>query len=152
MKWICIGRPDLNVAIAEWARRKIGLRYGWRECTTLSLWDDVEIRAAVIYENFSGNNISMHVASDGARWLTRRFLHAAFFYPFLELKVDRVTGCVPDSNEASKRFCEHLGFKREGVIRRGADDGGDLILFGMLRDECRFLEVVNGKTQRPDAA
>lgn len=141
------------MAVGEWARKKMGLPHPWTGFTTLSLWDDCEILAAVIYENYSVNAISMHVAAvDGRRWLNKAFLHQAFDYPFNQLKVDRVTGLVPDSNEAAKRFDENLGFVREGLIRRGSHDGTDLILYGMLREECRFLEKPHGQVVGSPAA
>lgn len=145
VKWILAGRPDINAVVSDWVRRKVGLEHGWPQCSTLSLWDDVTILAAVVYEGYVGNNVCMHVAAEGKHWLNRQFLYAAFDYPFNQLKVDRVTGCVPDSNEAAKRFDEHLGFKREGLLRRASQDGTDLIVYGMLREECRFLERKLGR-------
>lgn len=139
------GSPNVNPAIGDWARRQVGMAHGWKDLTTLSLWDDMTIQAAVIYEQYVGTSINMHIAAIGRRWLTRQFLHAAFDYPFNQLRVVRVTGLVPDSNEASKRFCEHLGFVHEGRVRKAATDGSDLIVFGMLREECRHLEILNGK-------
>lgn len=119
----------------------------------MSLWDDMTILAAVIYEGYVGNAICMHVAaSPGKRWLNRRFLHDAFAYPFGQLKVVRVTGTVSDSNDQAKKFDEHLGFVREGVIRRGSPDGSDLIIYGMLREECRFLEMKSHGKKLADAA
>lgn len=139
------GGPNVNIAVAEWARKKIGIEHGWPQCSTLSLWDDMTILAAVVYEGYVGNNICMHVAAEGKHWLNRQFLYACFDYPFNQLKVDRVTGCVPDSNEAAKRFDEHLGFQREGLLRKASQDGSDLIVYGMLRAECRFLEKRLGR-------
>jgi RimJ/RimL family protein N-acetyltransferase len=48
---------------------------------------------------------------------------------------------VREDNLDAQRFDEHLGFKREGLVRRGADDGTNLILYGMLKEECRWLEM-----------
>lgn len=81
----------------------------------------------------------MHIAAiAGSRWLTKSFLKAAFAYPFNQLKVNRVTGYVPAKNMAARRLDLHLGFKVEGVMRKAlADD--DVIVMGMLREECRFL-------------
>lgn len=153
VKWILTGGPNVDGAVAEWARRTIGCD-GWDKYTTMSLWDDMTILAAVIYEGYTTNNLAMHVAATpGKHWLNRRFLRAAFAYPFLQLRVDRVTGVVPDSNAQAKKFDEHLGFIREGVIRRGSHDGSDLIIYGMLREECRFLEMKdNGKALAHPAA
>lgn len=147
------GGPNVDGMVAAWAARCMGMRGGWSQCTTLSLWSDAVIQAAIVYEGYSGRNICMHVAAvEGRAWLSRAFLRAAFDYPFTQLRVERVTGLVPDSNESSKRFTEHLGFKREGLMRKGSDDGSDLIVFGMLRDECRHLEMKHGKKQQRAAA
>lgn len=148
MKWILVGErgTELNRMVGEWARKMIGAQHGWRDFSTISMWEDGALLCAILYEGYCGNSINMHVAAvGGKRWMNRRILFAAFDYPFNQLKVDRVTGLVPDSNEAAKRFDEHLGFVREGVLRRGADDGSDLIVYGMLREECRHLESPHGQ-------
>jgi hypothetical protein len=130
----------VNPAVAEWARQKIGMAYTWRDFTTLSLWDGMDILAAVVYDGFVGIDVKMHIASGRRNWLDRRFLHAAFAYPFEELKVTRVTGLISAANMPSRTFAESLGFVKEGECRRGSPDGSDLIVYGMLREECRFLE------------
>lgn len=84
----------------------------------------------------------MSVASDGTgRWFNRTFLRAAFAYPFIQMKYTRVSGLVRVDNYAAQRFDEHLGFKREGLLRKGDDDGTDLILYGMLKEECRWIHI-----------
>jgi RimJ/RimL family protein N-acetyltransferase len=147
MKWIMCGGVNVDGMVARWAADRMGLKGElWAKYTTMSLWDDAVIQAAVIYEGYSPKNICMHVAAiDGKAWLNRAFLKAAFEYPFNQLKVERVTGLVPDSNEAAKRFDEHLGFKREGIMRGASDDGSDMIVYGMLRSECRHLEKSLGQ-------
>ena len=105
-------------------------------------YKDGKIIAGVVYNLYNGPSICMHVASEpGSRWLTRDFLFRVFAYPFIQLGCNRVTGLVRVDNIEARRFDEHLGFKQEGVIRRGASDGTDMILYGMLREECRWLEL-----------
>lgn len=107
----------------------------------LGLERDGELVAGVLYENWSGPNVWMHVAAvPGSRWLNREFLRYCFHYPFMELGCSRVSGYVEASNEAARRFDEHLGFKPEAVLKGAATDGGDVILYVMWRDECRFLK------------
>lgn len=109
--------------------------------TAIGLESDGDLVAGVVYESHNGPNVLMHVASDGSRrWMTPAYMAACFRYPFLQLKTNRVTGLVRADNEDAQRFDEGLGFTREGTVRRGAADGTDLILYGMLRDECRFLD------------
>jgi RimJ/RimL family protein N-acetyltransferase len=82
----------------------------------------------------------MNVAIDGGR-IGKGILREAFAIPFERLKCTRVSGLVRADNLAAQRFDEHLGFKREGVIRQGDDDGCDLIVYGMLKSECRWLGI-----------
>jgi RimJ/RimL family protein N-acetyltransferase len=69
--------------------------------------------------------------------MTRSYLRAVFRYPFVQLGVRRVSGFVPASNAQAIRFNEHLGFKREGLMREALWDD-DVIVFGMLRQECKY--------------
>lgn len=108
----------------------------------IGLRQDGEIIAGVVYNLYSGPNICMHVAAvPGRRWMNKAYLYECFAYPFLQLKCNRVTGLVRVDNVISQKFCDHLGFKREGVLRKACDDGADTILYGMLREECRWLEI-----------
>lgn len=113
----------------------------FRDYTALGLEKDGEIVAGVLFTNYTRASILMHVASDGSRhWITPAFLAATFRYPFIQLGCRRVTGLVRADNGDAQRFDEHLGFRREGVMREGTNDGCDLILYGMLKSECRFLQ------------
>lgn len=106
----------------------------------LGLERDGELIAGVLYEGYNGVNVWMHVAAaPGRRWLNREYLRYCFYYPFVELGCKRVSGYVEDSNEAAKRFDEHLGFTREAVLRGAAADGGDVILYVMRKEDCRYL-------------
>lgn len=95
----------------------------------------------VVYTNYTKTSINMNVAADGDGWINRTFIRKAFAYPFIQLGCHRITALVRADNEVALRFNERLGFKREGVIRQGEEDGCDLILLGMLKDECKWLKV-----------
>lgn len=106
-----------------------------------------ELVAGVLYEGFNPYNVWMHVASHtpGA-WLNRRFLWACFYYPFVEVGVKRVGVHVADSNTASRAFVDRLGFEREATVKGAAMDGGDIGMYVMWRDNCRFIGERYGKT------
>lgn len=109
----------------------------------IGLERDGELIAGVIYEGHSGTNLWMHVAAKpGARWATPEFLEAAFSYPFVQLGCDRVTGYVDASNTAARKFDEHLGFKKEAILKGAAHDGGDVILYVMWKKDCRYVHPV----------
>ena len=111
----------------------------------LGLERDGELIAGVVYEGWNGVNIWMHVAAEpGKRWLTKDYLRYCFYYPFVELGCKRVSGYVEASNEQARRFDEHLGFQQEAILKGAATDGGDVILYVMRREDCRFLEDTHG--------
>ncbi len=107
--------------------RGIGLRRGG------------ELVAGVLYEGINDFNLWMHVAATpGRHWLCRRFLRAAFAYPFRICGVRRVSGYVNDSNTDARRFNEHLGFTVEARLAGAASDGGDVLIYVMRREDCRY--------------
>lgn len=96
--------------------------------------------AGVLFDNFNGANINMHVASDGSKnWMCREYLWFCFYYPFKQLGVKRITGLVAESNLAARRFDEHIGFELETSLKDAAPDG-DLLVYRMTPDKCRWLE------------
>lgn len=106
----------------------------------LGLERDGELIAGVVYEGFNGRNVWMHVAAEpGGKWLNKEYLRYCFHYPFEELGCTRVSGYVEANNLAARRFDEHLGFRREAVLEGAASDGGDVILYVMRREDCRYV-------------
>lgn len=107
----------------------------------IGLKEDGELIAGVIYDDYNGSNVFMHVAAiPGRRWMTREYLYTCFAYPFTQLQCDRITGWVEASNLDARRFDEHLGFQQEAVLKRAARDGGDVIMYVMFREHCRFIK------------
>ena len=111
------------------------------KCPCIGVLRDGKIAAVCVYDKYDGTGITMNIASDGSkRWMTKQFLRACFEYAFNGLKVRRVTGLVRKDQPDVVKFDEHLGFRVEGVVREGDDDGCDLVLLGMLRKECRWIK------------
>lgn len=132
---------DQREQYGAWALERIPGVPGWGEWyQAIGLEDDGKPVAAVIYNLFSGADIAMHVAAEGKRWMTREYLATVFRYPFLQLGCRRVTGYVPASNETALRFDLHLGFQREGLMRQAMQNGDDVIVLGMLKNECRWIQ------------
>jgi RimJ/RimL family protein N-acetyltransferase len=105
----------------------------------IGLRRDGDLVAGVLYEGINDFNLWMHVAAvPGRRWLTRDYLRAVFGYPFLVCGVRRISAYVDASNADARRFDEGLGFREEARLRGAAADGGDLILYALWREECRY--------------
>lgn len=100
-----------------------------------------EILAVILFNAHYGHFLSMHIASNGAkRWVSRFAARAVFGYAFEHKGVTRINAVVPAWNVPVQILCLKFGFRIEGTMRCGADDGSDAILFGMLRQECRWIE------------
>lgn len=107
----------------------------------------MEILAGVWFEGFNGKNVNMHVAAvPGKRWMTRTYLWLVFHYAFEQLGAARITGLVDESNLAARRFDEHIGFTLEARLRN-ASHGGDLLVYVMHREDCRWLGLRRDKSK-----
>lgn len=107
----------------------------------VGLEKDGELIAGVLYEGFNGQNVWAHLAGKpGKRWMNREFLWYGFHYPFNEMGVKRISGYVNASNTEARRLNEHFGYQEEARLKGAAPDGGDVILYVMWRENCRFLE------------
>ena len=104
-------------------------------------WErDGELVAGVAYANWNGPNVECHIASRGPNWLTRKFLWTILDYPFNQLGVNRITVCVGEGNQRSRKFVEHMGFSLEARLS-GAHQSGDLLIYKMFWHECRYIKV-----------
>ena len=134
MKRIIIGQP-----VVEWVQER-ALCLG---CNPIGfgLEEDGRIIAGVVFNDYNGANISMHVASDGSkRWMTRQFIWMVFDYAFNQAKVKRITGLVGEGNTEAQLFDEHIGFKLETTLS-DAHPSGDLLIYVLRREDCRWLKV-----------
>ena len=126
--------------IAPVVQRLIGKPSPFAACTAIGVEEDGEVIGGVVYEDYTGHNIFMHVGSaQRGRWMTREFLRAASAYPFIQLGCDRVTSLIDQTNVSTQKFIEHLGSTLECKLRGAARDGSDILVYVMWRDQCRFL-------------
>jgi RimJ/RimL family protein N-acetyltransferase len=141
-------RPD---EVAAFVAPRIG-EVEFSLFTAIGLERRGELIAGVVYTGLTDFNIQMHIAAiPGRRWCTREFIRAFFAYPFVQLRLPRVSALVKASNTDSLRFCEHIGMRREGLLREACETG-DLVILGMLRRECRYLDEQPIRQERFKAA
>lgn len=98
-----------------------------------------KLQVVVGYDNYTGPGVEMFVAAWSEYWPVRSFMRAIFAYPFKQLGCKRVTGLCASDNADAIRMHRKTGFRREGIIREGLSDA-DIIIFGMLRTECRWID------------
>jgi len=130
-------RFERNDEAVAWAKKVIGIDGMTGDVTTVSLVDDNDkFLAVTVFSAYTGTNIDMHIAArPKSHWLSRSYFNASFELPFLVLEVPRVTGLIRAENLTAQRFVSRLGFQYEGRMRKAFPDGGDLVLYGLLREE-----------------
>jgi len=124
-------------AIGPWVCEKTGGTWVKGRGTAIGLVKGGAIEAGVLYEDFSGSNIVCHIAGQGG-WASRSFLALIFHYPFVQLGAKRITAPVASTNAKSINLVHRMGFELECTLAQAIPEG-DLHLFRMWRDDCKFL-------------
>lgn len=91
--------------------------------------------------------ISVSVAAVSARWLTKRIIADILSYPFEEVGLFKIWSAISIKNSRSLRFCEGLGFTREGTLRHQFGQKNHAVLFGMTAPEftSRYRKETHGQ-------
>lgn len=133
-----------------WATVRGGIKFR-DDAAAIGVRSDDALHGVVVFDSFTTTGCWVSVVSDGGRkWITRELIIKVFAYPFIQLGYPRLNSFVSVNNADAIRFNEHFGFKREGILREAGEQGEDLIVYGMLRRECRWLpERFSGKTGKP---
>lgn len=96
--------------------------------------------AGMIYESLNPVNVFCHIAGEGNAWLNREFLWIIFDYPFRQLGVKRMSAPIASSNQVCRNFVTKLGFEHEATLY-GAHPDGDILIYKITADACRWLEL-----------
>lgn len=104
---------------------------------SLGLMSRQNIVAGVVYNGWTGGSCHMHIAVEGR--LTREFLHAMFRYPLVHCGLAAVLAAPSGANHKCIRFARHCGFEEFHRVKGGSDNGEDLVLMELRRENCRFL-------------
>lgn len=127
---------DDDERVGRWLLDRIDYVEGWQpghKC--IGYEKDGQVMAAAVFENYTGHDIDVSI---GVEKGNRKFLRAVFAYPFKQLGCRRLSCEVRTKDKATQRFVQNAGFVVEGR-KRDATPSSDLILYGMVRSECRFL-------------
>lgn len=85
-------------------------------------------------------DIEIGVAIFNKKKIMRQCVTDICSYLFVQLGVNRVTWFVHGDNKESLRLAERrAGWVKEGVKRSAGSHGEDMIMFGMLKEDCKYL-------------
>ena len=124
--------------LKTWVAKQIGID-GFGPSVAIGVQRDGEVIAAAVYHDLRKGQIEASIAATSRRWATRSVLHTLFAYPFKQVGAHRLLVQCSEADEKAMKMNRQLGFTQEGRLRHlhGPDDG---ILWGMLRDECKWIK------------
>lgn len=99
-----------------------------------------------------GADMRVIIASVDPSWCLPGVLRELFRYPFETAGCERLTAIIRDGNARSLKLCTGLGFRREGVLRRGHDGKTNAVILGMLKQECKWLAPRRGYNGKEKSA
>ena len=67
-------------------------------------------------------------------------METVFSYVFKQLGCVRCTAVTKKNDKRTRTFLEGLGFVLEGRIRRGYDGIKDALVYGLLAEECLYIQ------------
>lgn len=126
-------------AMVAWAAAQLGGAYRY-DSTAIGLEEAGELRAVVVIDNFETRDCHVSVVSTpGAPWRSDEFARAVSAFIFITAGLPRCTCMIPASHRAARALAVRLGAELEGTKRQAAPDGGDLLMYGLLRKDCRWV-------------
>jgi RimJ/RimL family protein N-acetyltransferase len=126
---------DQLPSLRKWVECRLECELG--PCITLGYEKEGKMLAVVAFHGFRKTSAEITIATTSPRWGAKLFLKEIFGYGFSNW--NRLTALIAIDNEESIRLVERLGFIREGTLRQSSDDGRDMHLYGMLKQECRWI-------------
>lgn len=134
--------PDKNDVITKWICKGLGYDKSWitDHITFGFMLNDKLIGGLIFHDYRPQQEIWWTVYSIDKRWCNRRMLRIMFGMAFEVFGCKRISLLVNKSNTASLNFVKKLGFQQEGMFRAYRDNGEDCYIFGMLKNECKWLK------------
>lgn len=133
-RWVIVSGPEAGY----WVGERLGRGYFAERSNALGLAREGVLVAGVIYENWNRTSICCHIVAEAP--VNRPFMWAICDYAFNVCGVKKVIASIEDTNLKSIRFVTKMGFVEEARIR-DAHPGGDMLVFTLVKPDCRFLKV-----------
>lgn len=125
--------------VAEWMNKRFGGKGRPADSVSVGIVDrDMNLIGAFQWFNVRDRDIEFSVVVNDPRAITRATLRAVFAYPFIQLRLPRVTAEIPLADKQTVQLAYRFGMTREGV-KRSAHERGDVGVFGLLRSNCKIL-------------
>lgn len=129
--------------MAQWVNARMPFPVEFGLYQAIGFHRDGRMVVGAVFNNYRkmlhGDSIDVTFATAGPGSLTPGALRALFVYPFGTERIVRLQALTAKSNQPARRLLEKLGFVREGSARRAWDGRETAILYGMERENCRWI-------------
>ncbi len=98
--------------------------------------DKGQIVCVSVFNNFTRRDIEWTVAGR----MTRGMWRVSLEYMFETCEARRVTMRTKASNHHCIKSMNHLGARCEGRLRRYYENDEDALVFGLLKEECKYVQ------------
>jgi hypothetical protein len=132
--------------VCSWVAERTGGTY-FGGGVAFGLERDGKPICAVLFEEYTGRAMKIHVAKEPDSPIDRQWLYALFGYAFNQVKVHKLIGPIDSAHADALNFARRIGFVDEAVIKDAAPIG-DILLLTMTREQCRFLKDDNDAPTR----
>ena len=129
-----LSHPNLR----PYAEAKLGIALSDHAQFVGRLKEDGSIWGVTAFDHFSEYDCEIFMCGEPG-FGSRPLLKATFAYPFKQLGKKRVTARVDANDEHTLSIDRRIGFKEEGRLRDALGDR-DIVVLGMLKDECRWIK------------
>ena len=102
--------------------------------------DTSQVEWVIGFDGFIGRVCQIHDVNLTGKSLPRELLRAAFHFPFKQCGIETLIGIVNSKNTRAMEFDRKLGFTEMNRLVGMHDDGGDIVMFKMARQDCRWIK------------
>lgn len=131
-----LGNQAHGYAIAEAAGCLLNPAYD----VVISRSSGEKLLGGVIFYDYTGRSIAVHVAGFAPIWMNRDILWVTFDYAFRQLKCSSVLSAIRSSNSKALAFNLRLGFKEVAIIPEVYPDG-DMVITRLRGEDCKWLNI-----------
>ncbi len=121
----------------EWLHKRICLARS-EDFRAIGRVVDGVLVGVVGFNGFNDRSVQLHMAGEGKRWISRKFISEVFNFAFVTCGCNVVFGIVPSGNVKALEIDLRLGFTEFARID-GAHSDGALHFLMMRRENCRWI-------------
>lgn len=137
-----------NERVGQWVNRRCGVCHRpYGNFQAIGILNNETLVGGLCFFDEQVRDISVAMALDSPLSAMRGRIADVMAYPFIQLEKPRVSAQIAVSNKRSRKFVEGMGFVLEGIKRQAANDGEDLAVYGLLREDFKFKEWIDGRTK-----